>query len=78
MESEEIEWTRPRGYQDLIESVTQYNTKLSVERVSSCPYVDGQTGIAMVNALNKYKVNSLRTKLRFLGVIFDFYYSEIQ
>lgn len=49
MEVEEIEWNKPRGYQDLIEAVSHYNTSLTVERAVGCPYVDGQTGIAMVS-----------------------------
>ena len=49
MEVEEIDWKKPRGYQDLIEAVSHYNTSLTVERVAGCPYVDGQTGIAMVS-----------------------------
>ncbi|KAI6657742.1 Zinc finger protein ubi-d4-like [Oopsacas minuta] len=48
MEVEEIDWKRPRGYQDLIEAVSHYNTRLTVERAAGCPYVDGQTGIAMI------------------------------
>ena len=51
MESEEIDWKRPRGYQDLIEAVSLFNSRLSAERAAGLPYVDGQTGIAMVSVL---------------------------
>ena len=51
MDTEEVDWKRPRGYQDLIEAVSLFNRRLSVERATGYPYVDGQTGIAMVSEL---------------------------